>query len=209
MTHDQDVLREIDKQRASRGFYGVSELLELAAQSGNTMLDPFSTLISRGVVLGTGNLLYPNVILSMSNGGQLSVGNSNAFYPNTLLIAEQGTISIADRNQFGDGGCSLRANTPDAVITVGNNGRYMNGAQVMGRTILGSGSQVLGPITVQNCALQEGGDYRSADPDGRAGLLKGSGLARGISVPAGKVLNGLGMFRQEQIEDQSKYHPKK
>lgn len=199
----------IDEQRASRGFYGVSELLEWAAQSDNTFLDPFSILISRTVKLGRDNVFYPNVILEVKNGGELTLGNSNVLYPSTLMIAERGKIFIANGNQLGDGGCSLKANMPDAVITVGDNGRYMSGAQVIGRTALGSGSQVLGLITVQNCTLEGGGDYRSADPDARAGLLKGSGLARNITVPVGKVLNGSRMFEESQTEDQSKYHPKK
>ncbi len=208
MPVEKDVLSKIDQQRAAQGFRGVSDLLNLVDQ-GNTILDPFSVLISISVILGENNLFFPNVIVQAKDGGELSVGDGNVFYPNTLILAEKGKVSIGNENQFGDGGCSIKANMPDAEIHIGDHGRYINGAQIIGKTTLGSGSQVIGPVTVQNCTLEEGGDYRSSDADLRAGLLKGSGLARGITVPQGKVLNGSGTFKQEDMEDQSKYHPKK
>ncbi len=207
MSTEQYMLHKIDEQRESRGFHRISELLRLSEQ-GNTFLDPFSTLISKSVVLGDNNLFYPNVTIEANRGGVIVVGNANAFYPNTYILAEEGKVSVGDDNQFGDGGCSLKANRSDAEITVGDNGRYINGAQIIGRTTLGSGSQVIGPITVQDCTLEAGEDFQSSDPDLRAGLLKGTGLARGIVVPKGKVLNGAGTFEQDSIEAQSKYHPK-
>ena len=208
MSAEQDFLGKIDQQRASQGFRGVTELLDLADQ-GNAILDPFSVLISASVILGSHNLFYPNVIVQAKDGGELTVGDGNTFYPNTLILAEKGKVSIGNKNQFGDGGCSVKANMPDAEITIGDNGRYINGAQVIGKTHLGSGTQVIGPITVQNCTLEEGDDFHSADPDLRAGLLKGSGLARNITVAQGEVLNETGTFNQSDIERQSKYHPKK
>ncbi len=208
MSAEKDFLEKIDQQRASQGFRGISELLDLADQ-GNTILDPFSVLIGASVILGSNNLFYPNVIIQAKDGGELTMGNGNTFYPNTLILAEKGRVLIGNENQFGDGGCSIKANMADAEITIGDNGRYINSPQVIGKTYLGSGSQVIGPVTVQNCTLEDGGDFRSGDPDLRAGLLKGSGLARNITVAQGEVLNGTGTFKQEDIERQSKYHPKK
>ncbi|HEX5115227.1 MAG TPA: hypothetical protein VFW65_08515 [Pseudonocardiaceae bacterium] len=46
-------------------------------------------------------------------------------------------------------------------------GRYLSGAQVVGRSTLGGGSQILGPIAVQDCTLAAGGSYREANPDDR------------------------------------------
>lgn len=208
MSQENGIFKKIDEQRASQGFLGIAELLALADR-GNTILDPFSILISVSALIGENNVFYPNVILDAKDGGKLSVGNENVFYPSTLILAEKGKVSIGNNNQFGDGGCSIKANMPDAEITIGDNGRYINNPQIIGKTSLGSGSQIIGAITAQNVTLEAGGDYRSTDIDSRAGLLKGTGLARGVVVPEGKVINGSGTFKQEDLEDQSKYHPKK
>jgi len=208
MSVENDVITRINQQRASQGFRGISELLALMDQ-GNTILDPFSLLISVSVILGENNLFYPNVIIQAKDGGKLQMGDGNVFYPNTLVLAEKGSVKIGNENQFGDGGCSVKANMADAEITISDNGRYINGVQVIGKTNLGSGSQVIGPITVQNSTLAAGGDYKSADADLRGGLLKGSGLARNVQVDQGGVINATGDFKQENLERQSKYHPKK
>lgn len=208
MSAEQYALHKIDEMRSEHGFRSVSELLELG-ESGNVVIDPFSALISSSVELGQGNFFYPNVVVEAKEGGTISIGNNNVFYPNTLILAEKGSVTIGSKNQFGDGGCAIKANMPDAMISIGDNGRYINGAQILGKTVLGTGAQVLGPITVQNCYLEAGGDFNEQDPDLRAGLLKGSGLARNITVPVGMVLNGSGTFLEASLENQSKYHPKK
>lgn len=208
MSAEQYVLHKIDEMRAEHGFRSVADLLELG-ESGNVVIDPFSALISSSVHLGVGNFFYPNVIVEAKEGGSVTIGDNNIFYPNTMILAEQGIVTIEDENQFGDGGCAIKANMPDAKISIGSQGRYLNGAQILGQTVLGTGSQILGPITVQNCNLAAGGDFRSSDPDLRAGLLKGSGLAKDLSVPTGMVINGSGVFSEENIELQASYHPKK
>lgn len=207
MSGEESILDQIDRQRTAQGFRSIGELMGLA-DSGNTVLDPFSVLISSSVTLGKNNFFYPNVIIRAIDESDLSLGNGNVFYPSTFILADEGRVMIGDSNQFGDGGCAIKANMPDAAITIGDNGRYINGAQILGKTVLGSGSQVLGPITVQNCTLEAGTDYRSKDPDQRAGLLKGSGLARDINVPVGYVVNGDGQFAQDDLESQASYHPK-
>lgn len=201
-----DILQQIDVQRSSQGFLTVSGLIQLGKQ-GNVILDPFSTLISSRVKLGSDNVFYPNAIVQACNEGSIAIGSGNIFYMNTFLFADQGAISIDNYNQFGDGGLSIKANTPGALITIGSYGRYLNGTQVMGRCVLGSGSQILGPITVQNCILGAGESYQHANPDARGGVLKGAGLARNLSVHQGEVLNGQGDFSQSQIQRQSYYHP--
>ena len=74
--------------------------------------------------------------------------------------------------------------------------------------MLGTGSQVIGPIRVQNCHLGEGDDHTAPDPDTRGGVLKGYGLARGLAVPQGHVIAGNGTFNLEEMKRQSFYHPK-
>lgn len=203
-----EFIKSIDVQRRQSGFKTIAETLDLA-KTGNTILDPFSVLIGSTVELESGNVFYPNVIVSADTESRISIGADNVFYPNTMFVAEAGgVIEVGAANQFGDGGCSVKANVADAHIQIGDNGRYMSGAVIIGQTVLGSGSQILGAITAQNVTLQGGADYTHHDVDARAGLLKGSGLARNLTVPQGHVVNGTGNFADAPIEQQRAYHPK-
>ena len=65
-----------------------------------------------------------------------------------------------------------------------------------------------GAITVQDCSLEEGGNYKEPDPDLRGAVLKGSGIARDIQLPKGHVINAYGTFQNASLESQSHYHPK-
>lgn len=206
----QDVIyAQIDAQRTARGFMSVANTLALFNATQNTVLDPFSVLLSKDVAIGSGNIFYPNVIIETRSGGTITIGSDNIFYPGALLIADQGAISIGDGNEFGDGGVSIKANMPDSFIEIGSRGRYMNGPEIMGRCTLESGSQIIGTIRVQNCRLGAGDSYREPDPDTRAGLLKGFGVARNLTVLQGEVINGQGTFEQSGVERQVAYHPRK
>ncbi len=207
MLSEQSVIEKINGQRASMGFLGIDEMLALTDR-GNIFLDPFSILLSRSVEIGDGNVFFPNLVLQTANAGSLTIADKNTFFPNTIVIADKGKINIGSSNQFGDGGCSIKANTTDSDIRIGDKGRFLGGAVILGKSVLGSGSQILGPITAQDCELRPGGNFESEDPDERAGVLKGNGVARGIIVEVGKVLNGAGKFDQADIELQSVYHPK-
>jgi hypothetical protein len=175
-------------------------------ERGNTIVDPFSTLISSAVHIGTGNVVHPSVIMQCEHEGRLTIGNGNVFWPGSLVVADGGTVVIGDGNHFGDGGCALKANRKESRIIVGDLGRYLNGAIVLGQTTLGSGSQVIGSITVQDCELGAGQSCSDPVPSKRGGVLKGFGLARGLFVGQGQVVNGVGEFAQHQIEDQDRYH---
>jgi hypothetical protein len=202
-----DVLSKINAQRISRGFKTIAEVLTLA-DAGNTLLDPFSILVSKTAKIGRGNTLYPNVIIEATNGGDISVGDGNVFYPGTLLLADAGKILIGDENQLGDGGVCIKAVTTEALIEICNRGRYMNGAQITGQCSLGSGTQILGAISAQNCTLGAGDSFRDPDPETRGGVLKGFGNARNLIVQQGQVINGQGSFEQNRIQQQIVYHPK-
>lgn len=197
----------IDEARQRNGLLTIAELGNLTSR-GNTIFDPFSVLISRHAQIGKGNTFYPGVTLLCSEGSELLVSDQNIFHANTLIEATSGTISIGSANQFGEGGFTAKANRLGALISIGDNGRYLNGCSVFGNSSLGSGSQIIGSIAVDSCTLEKGGSYRDPDPDLRAGLLKGFGAARGLSVPIGSVINGKGSFSQEAIERQTAYHPK-
>jgi hypothetical protein len=203
-----DLLAKIDEQRTLRGFLRVADMLDALGARGNIVLDPFSILISKDVQVGTSNILYPNVILEANNGGSLILGNNNILYPGAKLLADYGKIIIGHYNEFGDGGIQIKANTPDALIEFGSNGRYMNGAEITGKCNFGSGTQIIGAIRVQNCRLEGGDSYKDPDAEIRGGLLKGCGVARNLTVRQGEVINGLGTFEQLQVERQTVYHPK-
>jgi hypothetical protein len=200
-----ELLDQIDRQRAGRGFLTVAEVLRLAGR-GNVILDPFSTLISAEATIGTGNLFYPGVVVEARAAGAIAIGDGNIFHARTLLLAEGGSLTIGDGNEFGDGGVSVK--TAGATIAIGDGGRYTQGAEINGRNTLGSGSQILGPIAVQRCTLGAGESYRHPDPDLRGAVLKGMGIARGLAVGQGEVINARATFEQARIERQAVYHPK-
>ncbi len=193
--------------RIAQGFLTIPEVIDLA-QGGNVIYDPFSVLISRRCKIGINNTIFPCVSLISSEQGELQIGDNNTFHTNTLLSAETGMISIGANNQFGEGGFTAKANREGATIRMGDFGRYLGGACVFGQCDLGSGSQILGPITVDSCFLEAGGSYLDHNPDMRAGLLKGAGIARNLVVPVGQVIAGNGMFRADDMQPQSFFHPK-
>ncbi len=197
----------MDNLRREKGLLTIAEVVALS-QRGNVIFDPYSALISRLARIGKDNVFYPGVSLFCSEAGSLVLGDCNILHASTLIEASLGGVSIGAGNQFGEGGFTLRANRPGAIVTIGDEGRYMNGASVFGETFLGSGSQILGAIAVDNCRLEGGGSYRSLDPDARAGLLKGFGAARGLVVPQGHVIVGAGIFLASAQEPQSVYHPR-
>ena len=197
----------LNSTRRGRGFLTLTGLIDLLKQ-GNVVLDPNSTLISEAVSIGQNNLIYPDVIIECRNSGLIRIGSNNVFFPGTLLLADQGEIRIGDFNEFGDGGVSLKANRAASLIEVAHQVRLVRGVQALGQCLFGRGSQVIGSITVQDCVLGPGESYRGEDPNGRGGLLKGFGLARGLNVPTGFVIEGTGIFRQEECIAQSLNHHK-
>lgn len=175
----------------------------------NAVLTADSFFVSDTVTIGQNNKFYPNVVIECQEGATVTIGDNNIFYPGTFIFASAGEITIGSGNEFGPAGCTIKANTPTAKITIGDRGRYCDGANVMGETDLGGGSQILGTITVQNCQLAAGGSFQDPDPDKRAAVLKGFGLARGLTLKAGQVINGSGNFADAPVELQRAYHPKK
>lgn len=204
---DPALIDVLNEQRASQGFYTLAELLGLRARA-NVVFDPFSTLISRSVELGSGNTFYPNVLVESQNGGRITIGDHNTFLPGTLVRAGGGQIFIGSRNSIGEGGATLAASSPEALLVVGDAGRYCFGAQLSGSNRLGHGAQVLGAILVQACELGDGASYAHPDPDQRGGVLKGAGIARNLRVGQGEVINGRFDFALAPIQRQRAYHPK-
>lgn len=175
----------------------------------NEVLDPHSVLVSRFAVIGDGNIFYPGVVIQSDEDSILTIGSYNTFYPGTFLLAENGgRLDIGSHSLYGPGGLQIKANTPGATIVIGDRVRISNGPEVVGATSIGDGGQVIGPIQAQSVQIAAGGDHTEPDVDQRAGVLKGVGLARGIRVEVGEVVNGLGNFADAVVERQSVYHPR-
>lgn len=196
----------IDRIRRDNDFLTPHELVAgVGAQ--NTIFDPNSVLISEGVRIGVGNIFYPNVTIEQQGDGRIVLSDNNVLHSGTYFLCAVGVVRVGDGNTFGPSGVIMQSNAPGSSIIIGDEGRY-NRAEIMGRTTLGSGSQVLGLITVQDCILAAGGNFKESDPDQRAAVLKGFGLARGITLETGRVMNGAGDFSQATAQWQHEYHPK-
>ncbi|WP_417432061.1 hypothetical protein [Kiloniella sp.] len=208
MPTNDDLLASIDAQRKENGFRTLAETMELTAR-GNTVLDPFSTLISVHAKIGTGNTFYPNSVMRSDKPDAIIVGNDNTFYAQTYLEASGGTITIGSNNQFGpEGGVTIKANSPDSTIHIGDYGRYLGGVTILGKSTLGNGAQILGCITFQNTSLEAGGSFTEQDPDLRAAVAKGRGLIRNQAIQQGHVAVLGEATTLVKILPQSHFHPK-
>lgn len=185
----------------------VEEILDVVARD-NVVLDPGSLIVSRGVTIGAGNLFHAAVSLLAEPPGDLRIGDGNVFETGTKIEASDGSISIGDRNQLGEGVVTIKANRPGARIVLEDDTRLVGIVGVYGDTRLGRGSQILGSVTALDCVLEPGGSHAEPDPDRRGGLLKGHGAARGLHVPQGRVIVGNGSFDAADLVTQSTFHPK-
>jgi hypothetical protein len=206
MPYHSALFETMDHARAAAGFLSLTETAALADR-GNVIFDPFSTLIARGAGIGEDNTFYPNTRFLRHEDAVLEIGSGNVFHSNTLIEATTNEIIIGDDNQFGEGVVCLRANTPEAGIQVGSNGRYVGVVNLYGRTRLDSGSQILGNVTAYSCSLGEGHAYSHPVPDERGAVLKGNGTARQITLRKGQVIEGWGIFSTERVTNQSSFHP--
>lgn len=200
-----DIIKAIDIRREKAGLMTLADL-ESLSDRGNSILDPFSAIISKSVHIGSSNIFYPGVCILSDGNGEITIGDRNTFHCNSHLEASNGSISIGSSNQFGTGGFFVKANREGSNIIIADFGRYLNGPTIMGASCLASGSQVLGQISLYNCNLEAGDSFLGAVPDDRAGLIKGFGVARDLVVPKGYVISGNGVFCQEDMVRQSVHH---
>lgn len=207
-THN-NFLANIDAQRKENGFRTLAETIELATR-GNTVLDPFSTLISAHAKIGTENTFYPNSVIRSDDPDAITIGNGNTFYAQTYLEASGGTITIGSNNQFGpEGGVTVKVNTRNSAIHIGDHGRYLGGVTILGNSALGNGAQILGNITFERSSLEAGGSFTEQDPDLRAAVAKGRGLIRNQNIQQGHVAVIGEAPGPVTIINQSHFHPKK
>jgi hypothetical protein len=195
---------KLDQVRVGQGYLTLAETLALVDR-GNAVFDPFSLLVGRAVTIGSHNVFYPNV--TIGGEGAVTIGDRNTFHSGTALFAAGGRIVVGAHNQFGEGGFTAKADRPGGVIEIGDHGRYVGGAAVYGAAQLGSGTQILGAVAVQDCTLAAGGSFEEPDPDARGAVLKGVGRARGLTLAVGQVIQGNGVFDPKETKWQSFYHP--
>ena len=189
------------------GFLTVDEALRLSSR-GVLIPDPVSVLVSPGVELGEGAILWPGTILQVSNGGSIAVGSGTNLFPGARLVAAGGRIDIGTQAEIGEeGGFTIKADSGIA-LEVGHGARLLGGGSLIGPNRIGHGAQIIGPIRCQNCTLGDGGTYRDPEPDERGGVLKGSGVARNVEVPLGHVIQAFGLFAEGIMRRQSYFHPR-
>jgi len=196
-----------DAARHRLGFLSLADTLALARR-GILMPDPDSVLISADVQVGDEAVLWPGVILQASAGGSIAVGGGTNLFPGTRIAASGGTVTIGAEAEIGEeGGFTVKAGADDR-IAIGDGARLLGGGSLALSNRIGRGAQILGPIRCQNCTLGDGGTHRHLEPDERGGVLKGSGVARGIAVPQGHVIQAFGLFAEADTRRQSYFHPK-
>jgi hypothetical protein len=195
-----------DAARRSLGFLSLAQTAALA-EDGIVVPDPASTLVSPGVTLGQGVVLWPGIVLQRLGGGSLAVGAGTILHSGTRIVAADGRAEIGAGAEIGEeGGFTLKAEA-GADILVGDGARLLGGGSLTLSNRIGGGAQVLGPIRCRNCTLGDGGTWRDPDPDRRGGVLKGSGVARGLHVPQGRVVEAFGSFAEAPMRWQSYFHP--
>jgi hypothetical protein len=199
----------VDSARRQQGFLSVADMAALIDR-GVAILDPYSTLISEGVDLDAGIVVWPGVILQRLDGGKLSVGAGTVLHSGTRVVARGGTAVIGRHAEIGEeGGFTVKADRPGIVIEIGDEARLLGGGSAMLGNVIGRGAQVLGPIRMQECRLDAGGSHAEPDADLRGGVLKGAGVARGLHVPQGGVIQAFGMFDAASLRRQVEFHPKR
>jgi hypothetical protein len=198
-----DLRDKLDADRTRFGYRTIGELLRLADH--NVVFDPYSTLLAIDAEIGADNVFHPGVVIN----GSAHLGDGNTFHLGTHLLAEEGArIVVGDGGTFGPGGVQITVTGSGVECRIGDRVRLRNGAEIVGACTLGTGTQVLGPISARSVHLAAGGDFTEPDPDLRGAVLKGFGRAQGIRLGVGEVINGLGDFAVARIERQLGYHPR-
>ncbi|MBT1673089.1 hypothetical protein [Curtobacterium flaccumfaciens] len=199
----------LDIARRAAGFLTVHEVTALAPDV--RVLDPGSVLIGAGVSVRPGAVLYPSTTLETRDGGVISVASGARLGPGPVtIVASAATVHIGEGAELGPGPVTVVADGSDVVI--GGRARLTAGCLVEGPARIGAGAQVLGPVSVRDVELEDGGDHREPDPDHRGGVVKGTGPVRGVRVGLGEVVVGGVAHAGEasgrpRIERQRTYHP--
>ncbi|MGW4893779.1 hypothetical protein ACWEQL_16160 [Kitasatospora sp. NPDC004240] len=196
----------LDRLRRERGLLTPTELVDLADRDV-IALDPFSVIVSRRVRLEPGTVLYPGAVVECDEHSTCELGPGTTLHGGTRITATCGaSIAIGRGTELGDGGTRITAAGTDAV-EIGDRTRLAGGAEVLGGSRLGAGSQILGAVSARSVDLAAGHPHTYPDPDHRGAVLKGFGRAVGIRLGVGEVINATGDFATTPVERQRRYHP--
>ncbi len=171
--------------RAKLGLLSMTEVDELALK-GVLVPSPDAVLISQGVCIGSGTILWPGTTLL-------------ADHPADLVIGEDCEIGA-------EGGFWLDARESQS-IQIGAGARLLGGGACEGACQVGKGAQILGAIRCRDCQLAGGGSYRHHNPNERGAVLKGNGVARSINLECGDVIQAFGLFSEAPVRRQVEFHP--
>lgn len=189
------------------GFMALSDMRKVAA-TGVLAPVPEAVLVSPGVLLGDGVILWPNVILQILPGGGIEIGSGAVLFPGTRIVAS-GRVRVGPGAEIGDeGGFTIKAEDGN-LAEIGAGARLLGGGSLSGSNRIGRGAQILGPIRCRNCRLGDGTTYRDPEPDERGGVLKGSGVAYDVNLPCGTVIQAFGLFSEGVVRPQSYFHPRR
>jgi hypothetical protein len=186
----------LDAARRAAGFLTVRQVAALAPEV--RVLDPASVLIGVGVSVLPGVELYPSTTLETRHGGVITLAAGARLGPGPVtVVASASAVHIGEDAELGPGPVTIVADGSDVVE---------------GPARIGSGAQVLGPVSLRDVELADGGDHREPDPDHRGGVVKGVGPVRGVRVGLGEVVVGGVVHAGEasgrpRIERQRTYHP--
>ncbi|MCS6582447.1 hypothetical protein [Curtobacterium citreum] len=201
--------RALDDARRAAGFLTVRQVAALPPEV--RVLDPASVLIGEGVSVLPGVVLYPSTTLETRHGGAITLAAGARLGPGPVtVVASAATVHIGAGAELGPGPVTVVADGSDVVI--GGRARLTAGCLVEGPARIGAGAQVLGPVSVRDVELEDGGDHREPDPDHRGGVVKGTGPVRGVRVGLGEVVVG-GVTHtgatsgRPTVERQRTYHP--
>ena len=197
-----------DDARRALGFLSLAGTAALA-ERGVLVPTPGAVLVSPGVALAEGVVLWPGVILSADAPGLLTVGAGTQLHGGTRVVAAAGgRVEIGGEAEIGEeGGFTIKAEAGHA-IRIGSRARLLGNGSLTLSNEIGDGAQVLGPIRMQSCTLAGGGSWRDPDPDERGAVLKGAGVARGIVLTRGSVIQAFGLFAEAPVRRQTEFHPK-
>jgi hypothetical protein len=202
----QTFLDAADASRRALGFMSVSATAELA-QAGVHVFDPFSTLVSPGVSIASGAIVFPNVIIRLTPSGTIEIGRGARLWPGTQISADGGAIVVGADAEIGEGGGFAFTTGSGDSITIGERARLAGGGRMSESCSIGAGAQILGCIDVRSCSLEAGGSHREPEPDRRGAVLKGAGQARNIVLGRGRVIQSFGLFSLADARWQSSFHP--
>ncbi len=191
--------------RAAAGYLPAAVLSD--AFPGALVLDPASTMVSPGVRIDPGAVLYPGVVLR-ATGGEIVIGPGTQLWPGTRVLAGQEASVRMGADCLCEGGVAVRADRPGGMVWIGDSCRLSNGVELIADSTLGAGAQILGRIVAVGVELAAGDPFTGPDPDARAAVLKGFGTARGLRLGVGEVVNGVGDFGAAPVERQLAYHPR-